>query len=237
MNSKKLTLGILDADELAPEVEKKFGSYSNMFQDLFNHNEYPFIFNSYQVTQETYPQNINDCDAYLITGSKASAYENTPWIIKLKEFIRQCQENDKKLVGICFGHQIIAEALGGRVNKSQNGWGVGLMSSAIEVNQSWMQPELKSYSLLVSHQDQVEQLPEKAIRLAASEFCQNSSFQLGKTILTFQGHPEFSEEYLLQIMNKRRNILGEETYNTALNSLEYNTDESIIAGWINNFLH
>jgi len=236
LDNKKLTLGILNTDELEPEVEHKFGNYSDMFQNLFQNNHHSFIFNTYQVTQEIYPQDIHDCDAYLITGSKASAYENLPWIIKLKEFIRELQQHNKKLIGICFGHQIIAEALGGKVTKSEKGWGVGLMSSDIQNNQSWMKPDIKSYSLLVSHQDQVERLPEKALCIAASQFCPNSSFQIEESILTFQGHPEFNREYMLYILKKRREIIGEQAYNAAIASLDQDIDESVISNWIYHFL-
>ncbi len=236
MDNKNLTLGILNADELTPEVEQKFGNYSNMFQDLFKNNGFQFTFNTYQVTQENYPQDINDCDAYLITGSKASAYENIPWIVKLKEFVRECQQHNKKLIGICFGHQLIAEALGGRVEKSQKGWGVGLMKCTVEHNLSWMKSEQQHLSLLVSHQDQVVELPQQAERIAVNSFCLNSGFQLGNSVLAFQGHPEFSKDYLLFIMKNRREIIGEEKYQNAISSLTQQADNSVVAKWINNFI-
>lgn len=234
MSYKKITVGILNADELALEVENKFGNYSDMFQQLFQNS--PFVFKSYQVTQEIYPTDINECDAYLITGSKFSAYENITWIIKLKEFIKELHRQNKKLIGICFGHQIIAEALGGQVTKSSNGWGVGLMDSEIICNKPWMEPKIPSYALLISHQDQVEKLPEHAICIASNHFCPNSSFQLNENILTFQGHPEFSKEYLLQIINMRRKVIGEDIYRSALSSIDNKADTSIIISWIENFI-
>lgn len=237
MKTNNITLGILNADELTPEIEAKFGNYSDMFQNLFINNKCQFSFNPYQVTQKIYPQDINDCDAYLITGSKSSAYENTHWIIKLKEFIRKLQKKNKKIIGICFGHQIIAEALGGKVEKNLKGWGVGLVNSKVDVYQSWMVPETTSYSLLASHQDQVIILPKDAIRIAGNSFCHNGSFQIGKNILTFQGHPEFTKEYLLHILKNRRKIIGEKTYQNALTSLEQKPDAPVIVNWISNFLH
>lgn len=234
MSNKKLTVGILNTDELIPEFEDKFGNYSGMFKQLFQNS--PFTFRSYQITQKKFPIEINECDAYLITGSKYCAYEKIDWIIKLKKFINELHQQNKKLVGICFGHQIIAEALGGRVTKNKNGWGVGLMDNQIEINQPWMEPTISSYSLLVSHQDQVDKLPEHAICIASNHFCPISSFQLNENILTFQGHPEFSKEYLTQTMNKRRKILGEETYQAALSSLERDADTSTITNWIENFI-
>lgn len=114
--------------------------------------------------------------------------------------------------------------------------GVGLMSSTVIKNQTWMNPAHNSISLLGIHQDQVIELPKDAVRLTESNFCPNSSFQIGKTILTFQGHPEFSKDYLLQMMDNRREVLGEKTYQSGLKSLAQAADESIIAHWIANFL-
>lgn len=186
MTSKKITLGILNADELAPEVEKEFGNYSDMFQRLFEKNNHPFIFKSYQVTQEIYPLDIDECDAYLVTGSKFNVYENIPWIIKLNKFIQQLSKKNKKIIGICFGHQIIAQALGGLVSKSNNGWGVGLMSSTVIKNQTWMRPAHNSISLLGIHQDQVIELPKDAVLLAESDFALIVAFKLEILFLLFR---------------------------------------------------
>lgn len=155
----------------------------------------------------------------------------------MNKFIQQLSKKNKKIIGICFGHQIIAQALGGLVSKSNNGWGVGLMSSTVIKNQTWMRPAHNSISLLGIHQDQVIELPKDAVLLAESDFCPNSSFQIGNTILTFQGHPEFSKDYLLYMMNNRREILGEQIYKTALSSLDQETDVSLVVNWISNFLH
>jgi len=231
-----LKLGILNADELSPEIVSTYGDYSDMFIQLFKKIDSSFTFSSYQVTQQRYPENIDECDAYLITGSKASAYEDEAWIARLKKYIRQLYAQRKKLVGICFGHQIIAEALGGRVEKSQKGWGVGLIHSEVLQKSNWINPELDDFSLLVSHQDQVTELPDQAVSIASSDFCEHSGFSIDNCILTYQGHPEFSTDYLLSIMNKRRKSIGEPTYHVALASLEQSSDDLTIARWISGFI-
>lgn len=233
MKKNKITLGILNTDDLTPEVEKEFGNYNLMFEKLFLN--YSVIFKHYQVTQDVFPADLNECDAYLITGSKFSVYEKLPWIIKLTEFILQLYQSNIKLIGICFGHQLVAQALGGSVLKSSKGWGLGAIESKVICHKTWMEPRLTSFNLLVTHQDQVEVLPEHATSFASNDFCRNSGFELNN-ILTFQGHPEYSKKYLLYIINKRRDIIGESTYIDAKASLNLKTDESIIANWIVNFI-
>lgn len=231
-----MKIGILDADELKKEVIKEYGTYSDMFVQLFQSVDTSHTFNSYPVCQKIYPNDINDCDAYIITGSKASAYDNDSWIKLLKSYILLLLKQKKKLVGICFGHQIIAEALGGQVKKNNNGWGVGLMTNTVLDEKSWMKPKQKEVDLLVSHQDQVVTLPDNAELIATNSFCLNSGFQISDQLITLQGHPEFSNAYLMFLMQGRREVIGEENYQHALTSLKQPADDKLIAKWILEFL-
>jgi len=231
-----MRIGVLETDTLEHDIKNKYGSYAEMFQQLFLSINNKLEFNIYQVIEEIYPENIDECDAYLITGSKFSAYEDSPWIKKLSQFIISLAKQRKKLIGICFGHQIIAHALGGLTEKSNKGWGVGNIISDIEKTQAWMGGEKKQFSLLVSHQDQVTKLPATAKRIASNAFCLNTSFQIDNHILTFQGHPEFSNDYLRYLMKKRRKLIGNESYNRALSSLDQDQDSLLVAQWIINFI-
>ena len=185
-----MRIGILEADALEPDIRKKYGSYAEMFQRLFLSVNDQLKFNIYQVMDGDYPESIYECDAYLITGSKFSVYDNEPWIIKLRDYIVSLHQHHRKLIGVCFGHQIIADALDGLTEKTVRGWGVGNVVSQIEKEKSWMGHAKKQFSLLVSHQDQVTRLPTEAELIAGNEFCPNASFQIANHILTFQGHPE-----------------------------------------------
>ena len=110
-----MKIGILNADTISPEWGKEYGQYPEMFSKIFWDVDSNIKFKTYEIQSNNFPQNINECDGYLITGSKADAYEDLPWILNLKSFVRTLDHYHKKIIGICFGHQIIAEALGGKV--------------------------------------------------------------------------------------------------------------------------
>ncbi len=230
-------IGILQADHHDVDIKQRFGTYSDMFQQLFHKVDCDVNFTTYQVIDKRYPDSINECDGYLLTGSKESVYDRQAWIDHLREFIIKLSRSETKLVGICFGHQLIADALGGKVEKSKNGWGIGVTSSLVTESNSWMHPEMTQFSLLISHQDQVIQLPDGAVCFADNVFCPYSGFRIGRKILTFQGHPEFSVDYLKDRMLMRKALYGDELYSDALDSLKNETQHIDVARWILNFFN
>lgn len=231
-----MKIGILEAERLKPEIADVYGSYGEMTQDLLFTVDDTVNFETWQVSDDIFPDDLESCDAWLITGSKASVYDDAPWIRQLEVLIKQLATQQIKLIGICFGHQLIAQALGGKVEKSNKGWGVGVMASDILIHKAWMQPAQEKFSLLVSHQDQVTELPVGAERIAGNGFCENSCYQISDHILTFQGHPEFSVEYANQSMQNRRALIGEPRYQQAQASLKDTIDHKTIAGWILSFI-
>ncbi len=231
-----MRIGILETQIHESGVKEKYGSYAEMFQRLLLLVDDQLEFTVYQVTEGQYPESVDECDAYLITGSKSSVYDDEPWIVKLRDYVVSLHKQRKKLIGICFGHQLIAQALGGLTQKSKNGWGVGNAVSNIEKTMPWMGNAKQQFSLLVSHQDQVTTLPVDALLIASNEQCSNTSFQIASHMLAFQGHPEFSEDYLKYSMNKRRDLIGEEKYNKALDSLKESQDSQLVAQWMINFI-
>jgi len=230
-------IGILEADRLSDELREQYGSYGDMFETLLKSVDGSLRFSRYQVTDCLYPDHIEDCDAYLITGSKSSIYDDEPWIQRLQDYVVCLAGRRKKMIGICFGHQLIAQALGGRAEKSGKGWGVGLATSAVYVSKPWMDPAKDKYALIASHQDQVTALPPRAELIAGDEFCTYASYQIADHILTFQGHPEFTPAYARQRMDDRRTILGEDRYQQGVASLNQDADHLMIAKWIVNFLY
>ncbi len=229
-------IGILLTERHDINVENRYGSYSDMFQRLFHQVDSYITFTTYRVIDNKYPEALNDCDAYVITGSKESVYDDLPWINTVRKFIVNAVRHNTKLVGICFGHQLIADTLGGKVEKHADGWGVGVMKSTVTESNSWMHPALDDFSLLVSHQDQVVELPDGATRIAENNFCVNSAFRIGRKVLCFQGHPEFEVDYLEERLTLRRERIGEGRYFDAIQTLNLKTQHVDIAHWIVNFM-
>lgn len=231
-----MKIGILEADQLSDALRRQYGSYGDMIHNLLHPVDNRLTFPRYPVTESRYPDNIDDCDAYIITGSKAGVYDNRPWIKLLQDYVVTLAGRRKKLIGICFGHQLIAQTLGGRAQKSEKGWGVGLATSTVYVTKPWMDPANDSFAIISSHQDQVTALPPQAELIAGSDFCAYASYQIGDHILTFQGHPEFTQAYARQRLRDRREIVGEQRYQQALTSLDRHADHPLIARWMVNFL-
>jgi GMP synthase-like glutamine amidotransferase len=231
-----MKLGILKTDAVRSEWVPDFGEYPDMFIGLLGQVDPDLEFRVYDVEQGEYPADIDEVDAYLITGSKSSVYDDKPWIATLMEFVRELDRRRKKLVGICFGHQLVAQALGGKTDKSPKGWGVGLHTHRFNTVPEWHDDEDLDFDILVSHQDQVVSNATGARVLAGSEFCENAVCQIGNHILTFQGHPEFVPEYSREIMEFRREMIGEQTYADGVASLAVNPQRERVARWIVNFL-
>ena len=231
-----MKIGILEAETLPPSITEKFGGYAGMFERLLGTVDPTLSFQLYAVDKLQLPGSIDDCDAYLLTGSRFSAYDHKPWITELQAFIREINQHKKKCIGICFGHQLIAHTLGGLTQRSEKGWGIGAATSMVQHRPQWMEPNLQRFTLLVSHQDQVQSLPEDAVLIAGNDFCPIAAYQISNHMLCFQGHPEFSREYARHLMEKRRAVIGEQRVDKALSSLRAQTDEQSIAAGILAFL-
>ncbi len=231
-----MKLGILKTDTVRPEWAQRYGQYPDMFRGLLSAVDPALEFVVYDVQQGEYPADIDAVDAYLITGSKASVYDDEPWIKRLMAFVRELHERRKKLVGICFGHQLVAHALGGRAAKSPKGWGAGVHTHRFYSAPAWHDGGDAAVSMVVSHQDQVMEVAPGSTVLAGSDFCENAVTQIGDHILTFQGHPEFVTGYSRELMQFRREMLGEDTYREGMQSLERVPERERVARWILNFL-
>jgi len=236
-----MKIGILDADKLSPSIIKKYGCYADLFINLLSplHNKFsqPLSFKRYNVFDSDYPQSIHDCDAYIITGSQYSSYEEISWIKELEDYIRLLSREKIKLIGICFGHQMIAQSLGGKVEKNTKGWELGITATHINEMFDWMQPSREFFFSLVSHQDHVTQLPEHAINFAETNLSPYSGFCIDRHILTFQGHPEFSNEYVKLIIKLQEKDLSNQQRQSAKASLHQRDDHELIMNWIFNFIN
>jgi GMP synthase-like glutamine amidotransferase len=233
-----MRIGILRTDSVRPEFQGEFGDYPAMFRAvlLAGADDVPVEFRDYDVQHDEYPVSLDECDAYLITGSRHSVYEDQPWIHRLADFVRELDDARCKLVGICFGHQLIAHALGGETRAAADGWAVGVQDTCVLAPAEWMLPYRERFGLLSSHRDQVVRLPQRAQLFASTDLCPNSGFTIGEHILSFQGHPEFSKGYSRALMDFRREMLGEPRYTTGVESLEQPIHPAVVGRWIINFI-
>ena len=203
-----LHLGILQTDSVLEDLQPRFGDYPSMFEQLFRAEDPTLTVTTYDVRRALPKTSV--CDAYLITGCKLSVYDDLPWIRDLADFVGRAIADKRKILGICFGHQLIAHFFGGHVAPAPVGWAVGVQSSDVVKTTPWMEvagKPPKQLHLVSSHKDQVERLPDGAEVFARSDFCPISGFTLGDEVLTIQGHPELSTDYSEALMGVRRELL------------------------------
>lgn len=231
-----MIIGILQCDDVKADLQVDHGNYQQMFsvllRDLLPESQLPV----YRVLDGEFPDNANECDAYLITGSKHGVNDGMTWIDDLCEFVRELWTLRTPLIGVCFGHQLMARALGGTVRKAEQGWGLGLSFNQLHERREWMAPYKDHLDLLVSHQDQVTILPPQAQVLASSEFCPYYLVQYAEHFVSVQGHPEFTKGYSRDLLKMREEILPPARVRAALTSLHGKTDGDLMMQWLVQFL-
>ena len=221
---------ILENDDLAPEIASTYTRYGAMFERLFRDaGAADWQFDVFHTPTLEYPESFTNYDAVLLTGSKADSFSDEPWVVELRHRVTELLEQKKKLLGICFGHQLIAICLGAKVGRAPQGWGVGRMSYDWHAADLPLAPEGKTLSLLVSHRDQVLELPENAVLLASNAHCPVAGYAVGEEVFCVQGHPEFVEAYSAFLMGKRREMLGEDLYGAGVKSLVHKHDGPDVA--------
>ncbi|ROS01741.1 GMP synthase-like glutamine amidotransferase [Sinobacterium caligoides] len=219
-----MRINIIECDELSPELKPEYHSYGTMFKTFFSALDSRIETRFFDALQQQLPPQPKAGEIYLITGSKAAAYEDHAWIKHLKHWVQQAHSNGAALLGLCFGHQLLAAALGGEVSKSSKGWGIGVRELNTTTQSSALLADKNTLKLIYSHQDQVTALPARAEPLLTDEFCPYAAFSLGTTVIAFQGHPEFSVEYTQRLLERRRAEFSPAHFSEAVASLAQQTD-------------
>ncbi|KAJ3189525.1 hypothetical protein HDU85_003156 [Gaertneriomyces sp. JEL0708] len=237
-----LSIAILLCDIPLPSVLAEYGDYTKIFNDLFERSisqrtlkpPIEFTLTPFNVTNDEYPSDPSEFDAYLITGSKYSAYEPTPWIVHLKQFIKRLhEETSSRIVGICFGHQIIAEALGGKVVKNERGWEIGW--TELRITGSGNTLFKKDFvNIHQMHQDHVAVVPEGFEIVAETHRCPVQVMKKGTRWLCIQGHPEFVAGIVKHIVTARKasGVFGPETCDEVLSKVDNEVDEPLLGGLV-----
>jgi GMP synthase (glutamine-hydrolysing) len=175
-----------------PENMMDGGTYDKYFARLLGDDE--FTYQAWAVVDGIFPDSVDDADGWLITGSKHGAYEPHDWIPPLEQFVRDCYAAHVPMIGVCFGHQVIAQAMGGKVEKFKGGWSVG--RTEYDING-------QKFALNAWHQDQVVERPEAAEVIGSTDFCENAALLYDDRIWTIQPHPEYGHDFIEGLINTR----------------------------------
>ena len=235
-------LCILENDDLDPPLAQRYTRVASMFEDLFAQAGYQGRIDTFSARHGQYPARFAIYDAVLLTGSRADAFSDEPWVVALREQVARLLQDQHKLLGVCFGHQLIAHCLGAPVQRAPRGWRVGRQSY------EWLgAPEhlglvpaqaaqAAQVALLASHQDQVLALPPGATLLATQPDCPVAAYALGDQVFCIQPHPEFTPEVSAFLLDKRRALMGEPLYEQSMASLSEPHDGLALARFMVRFV-
>ncbi|GMR01697.1 MAG: GMP synthase [Acidimicrobiia bacterium] len=224
-----MRIGLLQCDYVLDRYRSIAGDYHNMIEAMLDHRPADFVV--FDVRGGELPEHPRACEAYIISGSSASVYEDERWIRGLESFVVAATEAKVPIFGICFGLQAMATAFGGTVERSESGWGVGVHTMRVGDRRSWMDPGNDTIGLIMIHQDQIVALPEPATVLGSSDHCANFLVEFTPTCVGIQGHPEFPAPYARALYEDRRERLGD-LAGPAIESLATSTDADVVTDWI-----
>jgi GMP synthase-like glutamine amidotransferase len=190
-----MKLGLLLCDHVSSELRPAFGDYPDMFERLLPDAE----IRSFDLTAGDFPSDLGSNDAWIGAGSRLSVYDDFEWIHRFKELLRRIDADRRKYVGVCFGAQMIGEALGGRVARAPQGWQVGIKVAEML--------DGARFRILHCNADQIVDLAPGMRVLASAKTNPVEMVAVGDHILGFQGHPEFTNEFVTALVERRRGTL------------------------------
>jgi len=226
----KKSLGILVCGHVPTEMKAKHGDYYLKFQTLLGPDS--FHYQGYFVVDNEFPESVETCDAWLITGSKHGVYEDHAWLPPLEDFVREAYAKSVPMVGICFGHQLLAQALGGTVEKFAGGWSVGRVEYSLDHSLG-----IETAPLHAFHQDQVIEPPTDAKPIGSTDFCRYAALSYGDKALSLQPHPEFDDEFIEDLLQYRGDILPNSIKLNAKDELGKSIESARIAETLRAFIN
>lgn len=234
--SSPFRLGLLWCGHVHRDALDLGGDYPELFDDLFGPLGAEVV--PFAVDEGNLPASLKDCDGWITSPSRHSVNDIEPWIDDVGEVIRALVHEERPFAGICFGHQLLATALGGRVERAARGWGVGVQDYEVVEQRWWMDPPVTGgqFRLVASHEDQVTQVPAGAVVLARAEYCPVAAMEVGERAISLQPHPEFTVALSARLLDLREELIGRETVDAARRTLTTPPDRELAARWILRFL-
>lgn len=227
---------ILETGEPPAPLNREYGRYPAMFERLLSPFSGRFRFSASPVFRGAPMPPLSDFDGLLITGSPAGVYDGDKWIAEAEDLVRRTAKAGKPQVGVCFGHQLMAQAFGGTVEKSDGGWGVGVHDYQLAGEADWMAPPARRVACAVSHQDRVTTPPPGARILGGSDFCPYGVIEYAQgPAISLQPHPEFTHDFGAALLRLRADRMPTDRVETGLSSYKGKSDRELIGRWIANF--
>lgn len=211
--------------------------YVKMIQHLFTDvHPVALTFEVFEAFAGDLPKTIDKKAIYVISASRANPCSEIPWLVNLKQFIKELHHNKAKIIGISFGHQLIAHTLGGRVENAIVGLALGIREVQLCHTEAINYFSGRKLNLFHYHQQQVVALPPTSELFAYSKFCPIEGFTIGKHIITIQGHPEYSEKYIRFLLKNQLHEVPEILRIKSVESLKQNNNGAEIASYMLQFL-
>ena len=232
-----MKLTIIQTGEVPPALRPRFGPYPAMFRRMFAEAGQHFEYETVAVHEGAAFPDPATLEGIIVPGSAAGVYDTHPWLDPLRDFIRAAYAEAIPMLGVCFGHQIMADALGGDVRKSEKGWGLGRHVYEVASRPAFLRTEAPALAIACSHQDQVIAPPAEAEVFLASEFTPNAGlvYRSGAAI-SLQPHPEFEDDYTMALAELRRGKAPDDVIESAIASVSRPSDSREIAGYLGAFL-
>ncbi len=210
------------------------GDYPELYDELLRPLDIELT--TYRCDEGQMPHSVREQDGWMCSPSRMSVYDDVEWLRDVEQLLRDMIATETPYVGICFGHQLMAQALGAEVRRADYGWGIGAKHYDIVEPQPWMD-SAATVVLAASHQDQVQQLPDGARLLARADYCPVGGMLIGERAWTLQVHPEFSPALADSLLATRLELFGEEKTNAARATLDEPLHQQRVAGWISRFFN